>query len=126
MRSIRRGSRPSPHAPTSRRGLRASPGALERWSGKEWEHAWSPIRRLYLSFPITLEPDETRDFDLSVFGGYPGGNSSPRFRVETIDGIYRLVVTGGYWDYTRKLPWGEPVPLKHLTSGLFRIRTVGP
>lgn len=99
---------------------------LERWSGGEWEYAWGPILPRCLSPPISLEPDESRDSGLFVFGGYPGGNSYPRFRVETVDGIYRLVVTSGYWDYRHDGPsWGEEVPRGYLTSGPFELRTEG-
>lgn len=99
---------------------------LERWDDGEWVYAWSPVLPTCLSPPISLTPGESRDFTLYVFGGRPGGNSHPQFQVETIDGVYRLVVTSGYWDYGHDGPsWGEEVPRGVLTSGPFQLRTEG-
>lgn len=99
---------------------------LERWSGNEWEHAWIPILPRCLSPPIELAPGEARDFEIWVFGGYPDGTTYPRFDVEPIDGIYRLVVTAGYWEYEHGgSPWGQSVPTEHLTSAPFHLRTEG-
>jgi hypothetical protein len=94
---------------------------LERWQDSEWQWAWSPVLLSCLSPPIEIPPGETYDFTLSVFAGYPGGNSYPMFAFDEIEGYYRLVVTSAYWNYHDSPPWGDELPLSDRASNPFAL-----
>ena len=99
---------------------------LEKWDGDDWLPAWHPVLLGCLSPPIEIQPGESHDHTLGVFSGHPDSNHYPRFSVEPIDGTYRLVILGAFWDYDHDgPPWGQPPPLDARVSDPFEIATAG-
>lgn len=97
---------------------------LEIWQDDDWVTAWGPALPECLSPPIDIPPGESYATTLRVFGGFPRNNVYPKFRVEPIDGDYRIVITSAYWDYDHDGPsWGEEPSLEHRVSNTFELRS---
>lgn len=69
---------------------------LEKLVDDEWAPAWSRAQFACLSPPIVVEPDGRYDYVLSIFGGDPDCGCSPRFTIEPVSGIYRIVLDGAF------------------------------
>ncbi len=105
---------------TNCRGI--APPSLEKWDGSEWVHAWAPAVPLCLSPPIVIRPGETHTDTLHVVAGTPGGNVEPTFRVDEIEGSYRLVWHGVVHDYdANRQGFGNPLPLEERVSNVFKL-----
>jgi hypothetical protein len=79
---------------------------------------------MYLSPPIEIEPCDTYNETLSLFGGLPRRVRLSAVCAEGIGGTCRFVISTVYWHYDHDgLPWGEEVPLAHRTSDTFEILT---
>ena len=97
---------------------------LEKWTEEGWITAWAPVLLMCLSPPIRIAPGGEHEHVAGIFGGYPGGNTYPRFSVDEVDGIYRVVIDGAYWNYDHDGPsWGNLPPEPYRVSAPFRIRT---
>ncbi len=96
--------------------------SLEKQIGDQWVKAWSAIVPACLSQPIIVQPaQEYRDV-VHVFGGHPGTMFDPKFSVDPVPGVYRLVwrdVLESFAPDAR--PFGEPIPLNQRTSNRFRL-----
>lgn len=97
---------------------------LEKWTDEGWVTAWSPVLLMCLSPPIRIPPGRSHEHVATVFSGFPDSNSYPRFQVDEIDGTYRVVIDGVFWNYDHDgPPWGEVPPEERRVSHPFEIRT---
>lgn len=69
--------------------------AFEKWIDGIWVWAWSPIVPACMSAPITVLPGATHTFPVFLFGGYADCRCAPRFGVEDVSGLYRVVWRSG-------------------------------
>jgi hypothetical protein len=98
---------------------------LEKQVADDWVLAWQPVFPMCLSPAIRIAPDGAREDVARISAGHRGSNVYPQFEVTEIDGTYRLVIGGAFWNYNHDgPPWGEPLPLEHRISAPFEIRTV--
>lgn len=96
---------------------------LEKQSGDEWVPAWSPVIPECLSAPIIVQPGQQYSGVVHVSAGHPSNNLYPKFVVDPIPGVYRIMwhdVLRTYND--RAYPFGEPLPLEHRVSNRFQLR----
>jgi hypothetical protein len=96
---------------------------LEKQSGDKWVPAWSPVIPLCLSAPIVVQPGQRYSGVVHVSAGHPSNNLYPKFAVDPVPGVYRIVwrdVLRTYDD--RANPFGEPLPLEQRVSNRFRLR----
>lgn len=90
--------------------------------GGDWVHAWGAVVDLCLSPPIEIGPGATYTDTLEVFAGHPDGDTRPRFAVDDVEGVYRLVWTPVH-DYEQDRPgFGDALPLEDRVSNRFRLR----
>lgn len=94
---------------------------LEKAAGNEWIGAWSPVLPLCLSPPIVIETGDTFADTLHIFGGDPSENVAPEFRVEEIDGLYRLVWSARSSYDPDAQGFGELLPLEQRISNAFEL-----
>lgn len=96
---------------------------LEKQSGDTWVPAWSPVIPLCLSAPIVVQPGQQYAGVVHVFGGYPSTAMHPRFVVDSVPGVYRIVWADVLRTYNnRTYPFGEPLPLEQRVSNRFQLR----
>lgn len=98
---------------------------LEKLEDGEWRTAWSPMLPLCLSAPILVEPGSTYDMDVGVFGGYPDNNKYPKFLVDEVDGVYRIVWDAAYSFYEKDGESNEELPLGQRVSNRFVMTVEG-
>ncbi len=98
-----------------------------RWSPElqkeidgEWVHAWSTAEFACLGPPIVIPPRASYTDVVWVSDCYPRENCGPKFAVEEVEGVYRLVwpVLGSY---SEDLGSGELLPLDQRISNRFLI-----
>lgn len=95
---------------------------LEKEIAGEWVLAWQPERQGCLNRPKILQPNEAFSDTVLIYGYPHYGNVSPRFRVDTIPGTYRLVWNA--WYYAIEYPDLDPadtVPLRFTVSNRFTV-----
>ena len=95
--------------------------SLEKLEGGEWVPAWYPVLPLCLSVPVEVPPGDTYDMDVQVFGGFPGNNQYPKFRVSDVEGIYRLVLHEAYSYYEMDGESNESLSERWRISNRFRL-----
>ena len=94
---------------------------LQRWDGKQWVDAWSPVLLACLSEPIVIAAGASFADALAVWGGAPSSNFSPRFEPEYPSGTYRVVWHDALSTYQDRVPFGEPIPLDARVSNTFEL-----
>lgn len=94
---------------------------LEKLVDGAWRAGWHAIIPMCLSAPITIAPGARWEPSLYVFGGYPGGNTVPRFEAPDPTGVYRAVWHSVLRTYQDRLPFGDPLPLAQRTSNRFTL-----
>ncbi len=67
-----------------------------------------------------IAPRATYADTLRVFAGYPTNNTYPKFNVQEIDGVYRLVWQGVH-NYDVNRP-GVSLPIEDGISNIFLLR----
>lgn len=98
---------------------------LEKLEGGEWRTAWYPVLPLCLSVPIVVEPGSTYDMDVDVFGGYPDNDHYPKFLVDDVDGVYRIVWDAAYSYYEKDGASNEALPPGQRVSNRFTMAVEG-
>lgn len=100
----------------------SAPPTLEKRIEGRWETAWTPIVLLCLSLPIVIEPGETYADTLRVNGADPASDMYPRFRVEEVEGTYRLVWPLVLYNYDPdRQGFGDKLALKDRISNTFTL-----
>jgi hypothetical protein len=96
--------------------------SLEKRVDGQWVNVWSPVMLLCLSPPIIVAAGATYRTQISIFGGYPDGNTYPRFSVADIAGEYRAVWYSVLRTYQESSSsFGEQLPLDARISNRFSI-----
>lgn len=94
---------------------------LERWDGSRWVFGWGPVLPLCLSPVMRIESGTTFADTLWIFGGFPDGNTVPRFASEDPAGQYRIVIrTLGDYDEDA-YPFGPLIPVEQRVSNSFLL-----
>ncbi len=96
---------------------------LEKQVGDRWVRAWGPVIPTCLSAPIVVEPEQEYRDVVHVFGGHPASNMDPKFTVDLVPGVYRLVwhdVLRTY-DHNAFPHHGEALPMEQRISNHFRL-----
>jgi hypothetical protein len=101
--------------------LGASNLFVEKEIAGGWVRAWTPVLPQCLSPPIVIQPASVRTDTLELFAGYVSNNVWPKFEVDDLDGVYRLV-----WDvlstYGENVPgFGDLLPLDRRISNPFEL-----
>lgn len=99
-----------------------APPALEKQVDGEWVHAWSAVVPLCLSAPIVIGPGQMHKNTIAFFAGHPSNNVYPKFRVDEVEGIYRLVWHDVVHNYNPDRPgFGDPLVLEERISNAFLL-----
>jgi hypothetical protein len=97
--------------------------SLEKWDGERWTEAWSPAILSCLSPPIVIEPGGEYTGGIWVFAGFPSNNFHPKFGVEPIPGIYRIVWHEMLSSFdSNRYPFGKRISLNARVSNAFELR----
>jgi hypothetical protein len=95
---------------------------LEKQSGDTWVPAWSPVISLCLSAPIVVQPGQQYSGVVHISAGHPSSNLYPKFVVDPVPGVYRIVWANVLRTYNdRAYPFGEPLPLEQRVSNRFQL-----
>jgi hypothetical protein len=94
----------------------------QKATGGEWRTAWGAVELTCLSPPVIIEPDAIFRDTLWVLGFPRGGNTSPEFLVDEIEGIHRLRWNRALTSFQNRLPFGEELPLAQRVSNEFLLR----
>jgi hypothetical protein len=96
--------------------------ALEKRTGKQWVKAWEPVVEACLSEPIVVQPEQAYRAVIHVFAVHPGKDMYPKFSVDSVPGVYRLVWEAVLQTYDPDTyPFGEVLPLEQRISNHFRL-----
>lgn len=100
-------------------GLFGSP-YLQRWVDGEWIDAWYAVEQsCAIEPPIELGPGEALTDTIVVHSGRVD-YMMPKFRIEPIEGFYRLVLANVERSAASSSA-GQPIPLSQRVSAPFRI-----
>jgi hypothetical protein len=96
--------------------------ALEKRTGDHWVKAWEPVVEACLSEPIVVQPEQAYQAVIHVFGAHPANDMHPKFSVDSVPGVYRLVWQDVLQTYDPDTyPFGEALPLEQRVSNHFRL-----
>ena len=96
--------------------------ALEKRIGEQWVKAWEPIMEACLSEPIIVQPEQAYQAVIHIFAADPAKDIHPKFSVDSVSGIYRLVWQDVLQTYDPdNYPFGEALPLEQRISNHFRL-----
>jgi hypothetical protein len=96
--------------------------ALEKRMGEYWVKAWEPIMEACLSEPVVVQPEQAYRAVIHVFGAHPANDMYPKFSVDSIPGVYRLVWQDVLQTYDpQTYPFGDALPLEQRISNHFRL-----
>ncbi len=97
--------------------------ALEKRTQYGWQYEWSAFIPLCLSPPIIVPAGVTYNMTVDVFGGYPQGNTYPKFANGKLKGVFRLVWSDFLTSFDdRARPFGDKLPIELRRSNQFEIR----
>ena len=103
---------------------RIAPPHLEKWVDGVWVFAWGMATPDCVSVPIPIPDGETYADTLPVFHGR--GEVYPKFRLQPLDGTYRLVWDAVRWSEDGSLfAIGDTLPLSFRASNSFVMETSG-
>lgn len=95
---------------------------LEKQSGDTWVPAWSPVIPLCLSAPVVVQPGQQYSGVVHVSAGHPSNNLYPKFVLDPVPGVYRIVWADVLRTYDdQAYPFGEPLPLEQRVSNRFQL-----
>jgi len=96
--------------------------ALEKRVGEQWVKAWEPVMEACLSEPIVVQPEQEYRAVIYVFAAHPANDIDPKFLVDSVPGVYRLVWHSILQNYDPDTyPFGEALPLEQRISNHFRL-----
>ena len=94
---------------------------LEKWVSGEWRPAYSPpCPAILMLDPPRVAPGTSRT-DTARVRASLSPNTMPRFEIQPVSGVYRLVYTQAYGSWRPNLGPGELLPLERRVSRIFRI-----
>jgi hypothetical protein len=89
---------------------------LEKQVGGAWVYAWSPAVPACLSPRILIPPNGHYEMPFAIYGATRSSNFSPKFGVDDVPGVYRLV-----WSQIYDARTGALVPVEQRRSNAFAI-----
>lgn len=96
---------------------------LEKQVNAQWVTAWGPAVPACLSPPIIVQPEHTYRDVVEVFSGHPTNNLYPKFSVDDVPGVYRLVWRDVLHTFDpNTYPFGEALPLDKRISNMFYLQ----
>lgn len=96
---------------------------LQKRAGNTWVDAVGMIIPDCLSPAIEIPEGESYDNILQIHAGLPSSDIEPRFEVDEIEGIYRIVWIDVLESFDPdSYPFGEQIPLEQRLSNTFEIR----
>lgn len=98
------------------------PPHLEKLVEGTWVVAWGAPTLDCLSPPVTIQPGEQYRDGVRLRAWPPDSDVRPKFVVDPIEGVYRLVWADAVWNYDASgPPWGDPLPLAQRVSNRFDL-----
>jgi hypothetical protein len=95
---------------------------LEKRMGEQWVKAWEPIMEACLSEPIVVQPEQAYRAVIHVFAAHPAKDMHPKFFLDSVPGVYRLVWQDVLQTYDPDTyPFGDALPLEQRISNHFRL-----
>jgi hypothetical protein len=93
---------------------------VERLTNGQWTLAWSAILPACVSQPIVVQPQATYRMTLTIYAAYPECNCDPKFRTDSVSGVYRIVWNQLYGSYNGgTLAYGSALPFEMRVSNPF-------
>jgi hypothetical protein len=95
---------------------------LEKRMDEQWVKAWEPVIEACLSEPIIVQPEQVYRAVIHVFAAHPAKDMDPKFLMDSVPGVYRLVWHRVLQNYDPDTyPFGEALPLEQRISNLFSL-----
>lgn len=96
---------------------------LQKRVGGAWVDAVGLVIPQCLSPVIEVAEGESYSHTLQIRAGLPSSDMEPRFEVDRVDGVYRIVWIDVLESYNSgTYPFGEQIPLEQRVSNSFEIR----
>lgn len=96
--------------------------SLEKKVQGGWERFWGPVLFDCLSAAVVIPPGTRYQDTLEVFGVQPGRNVAPAFRMNDIEGTYRLVWNNLVLHYRDSgMTFGDSLALSLRRSNEFQL-----